>query len=110
MWTRHGSFGKLEVSADLSEPTRNLDEKNMKFCGERSSVTLYKQKRKRNSTALQLLGENTNVATENDVSVSKGLNVVQRLSLKHKSIPIGYTENIEHKGKNFSRRNVGNSL
>ena len=27
MWTRHGSFGKLEVSADLSEPVRNLDEK-----------------------------------------------------------------------------------
>ena len=28
MWTRHGSFDKLEVSADLSEPVRNLDEKN----------------------------------------------------------------------------------
>ena len=110
MGTQYGSIGKLEVSDDLLEPDKNLDEKNMKFCGERSSVTLYKQKRKRNSTALQLLGENTNVATENDVSVSKELNVVQRLSLKHKSIPIGYTENIEHKGKNFSRRNVGNSL
>ena len=110
MWVQNGRFGKLEFSADLSKPTRNLDEKNMKFCGERSSVTLYKQKRKQNSTALQLLGENTNVATENDVSVSKELNVVQRLSLKHKSIPIGYIENIDHKGKNFSRRNVGNSL
>ena len=110
MWVQYGRFGKLEVSHDLWEPVRNPDEKNMKFCGERSSVTLYKQKRKRNSTALQLLGENTNVATENDVSVSKELNVVQRLTSKHKSIPIGYTENIEHKGKNFSRRNIGNSL
>ena len=28
MWTRHGSFGKLEVFDDLSEPDRNPDEKN----------------------------------------------------------------------------------
>ena len=110
MGTRHGSFGKLEVFADLSEPRRNPDDNKFVFCGERSSVTLYKQQRKRNSTALQLLGENVDVATKNDVSVSKELNVVQRLSLKHKSIPIGYTENIEHKGKNSSRCNVGNSL
>ena len=73
-------------------------------------MTLYKQKRKRNSIALQLLGENTNVATKNDVPVRKELSVVQRLSLKHESFPIGCTENSEHKGKNFSRRNVANSL
>ena len=54
MWTRHGSFGKLEVFADLSETVRNLDEKKLKFCSERSTVNLYKQKRKQNSTALQL--------------------------------------------------------
>ena len=110
MWTRHGSFGKLEVFADLSEPRRNPDDNKFVFCGERSSVTLYKQQRKRNSTALQLLGENVDVATKNDVSVSKELNVVQRLSLKHKSSPIGCKESNEHKEKNSSRRNVGNSL
>ena len=110
MWTRHGSFGKLEVSADLSEPVRNLDEKKLKFCSERSTVNLYKQKRKQNSTALQLFGENSDVATKNDVSVSKEQNAAQRLSSEHKSPPIGCKENIEHKEKNSSRRNVGNSL
>ena len=99
MWTRHGSFGKLEVSADLSEPVGNLDEKKLKFCSERSTVNLYKQKRKQNSTALQLFGENSDVATKNDVSVSKEQNAAQRLSSEHKSPPIGCKENIEHKEK-----------
>ena len=110
MWTRHGSFGKLEVSADLSEPVRNLDEKKLKFCSERSTVNLYKQKRKQNSTALQLFGENSDVATKNDVSVSKEQNAAQRLGSPYKSPPIGCKESIEHKGKISSRRNVGNSL
>ena len=110
MWTRHGSFGKLKVFADLSEPVRNLDEKKLKFCSERSTVNLYKQKRKRNSTALQLFGENSDVATKNDVSVSKEQNAAQRLSSEHKSPPIGCKENVEHKEKNSSRCNVGNSL
>ena len=110
MWTRHGSFGKLEVFADLSEPVRNLDEKKLKFCSERSTVNLYKQKRKQNSTALQLFGENSDVATKNDVSVSKEQNAAQRLISEHKSSPIGCKESIEHKRKNSSRRNVGNSL
>ena len=110
MWTRHESFGKLEVFADLSELVRNLDEKKLKFCSERSTVNLYKQKRKQNSTALQLFGENSDVATKNDVSVSKEQNAAQRLSSEHKSPPIGCKESIEHKRKNSSRRNVGNSL
>ena len=110
MWTRHGSFGKLEVFADLSEPVRNLDEKKLKFCSERSTVNLYKQKRKQNSTALQLFGENSDVATKNDVSVSKEQNTAQRLSSPYKSPPIGCKESIEHKRKNSSRSNVGNSL
>ena len=110
MWTRHGSFGKLEVSDDLSEPDRNLVEKKLKFCGERSTVNLYKQKRKQNSTALQLFGENSDVATKNDVSVSKEQNAALRLSSQHKSPPIGCKEILEHKRKNSSRRNVGNSL
>ena len=110
MWTRHGSFGKLEVFADLSEPVRNLDEKKLKFCSERSTVNLYNQKRKQNSTALQLFGENSDVATKNDVSVSKEQNAAQRLSSPYKSPPIGCKESIEHKRKNSSRRNVGNSL
>ena len=110
MWTRHGSFGKLEVFDDLSEPDRNLDEKKLKFCCERSSVKLYKQRRKQNSTALQLFGENSEVATKNDVSVSKEQNVAQRLSSQHKSAPIGCKESIEHKRKNSSCRNVGNFL
>ena len=110
MWTRHGSFGKLEVFADLSEPVRNLDEKKLKFCSERSTVNLYKQKRKQNSTALQLFGENSDVATKNDVSVSKEQNAALRLSSQHKSPPLGCKESIEHKEKNSSRRNVGNSL
>ena len=80
MGTQHGSFGKLEVFADLSEPVRNLDEKKLKFCSERSTVNLYKQKRKQNSTALQLFGENSDVNTKNDVSVSKEQNAAQRLS------------------------------
>ena len=110
MGTRHGSFGKLEVSDDLSEPDRNLVEKKLKFCGERSTVNLYKQKRKQNSTALQLFGENSDVATKNDVSVSKEQNAALRLSSQHKSPPIGCKESLEHKRKNSSRRNVGNSL
>ena len=110
MGTQYGSFGNLEVFDDLLEPDRNLDEKKLDFCGERSSVTLYKQKRKRNSTALQLLGEYSDVATENDVSESRELIVVQRLSLKHKSISIGCTENNENKRKSFSRGNVENFL
>ena len=110
MWTGHGSFGKLEVFADLSEPVRNLDEKKLKFCSERSTVNLYKQNRKQNSTALQLFGENSDVATKNDVSVSKEQNAAQRLSSPYKSPPIGCKENIEHEGKNSSRSNVGNFL
>ena len=42
MWTQNGTFGKLEVSDDLSEPDRNIDEQKLGFCGERSSKTLYK--------------------------------------------------------------------
>ena len=94
MWTRHGSFGKLEVFADLSEPVRNLDENKLKFCSERSTVNLYKQKRKQNPTALQLFGENSDVATKNDVSVSKEQNAAQRLSSPYKSPPNGCKENI----------------
>ena len=73
-------------------------------------MNLYKQKRKQNFTALQLFGENSDVATKNDVSVSKEQNAAQRLSSEHKSPPIGCKENIEHKEKISSRRNVGNSL
>ena len=97
MWIQYGRFGKLEVSHDLWEPVRNPDEKKWEFFSDRSSETCYKPKRKRNSIALQLLGENTNVATKNDASVSKELNVVQRLRLKHKSPPIGCKESNEHK-------------
>ena len=104
------SFGKLEVSNDNSEPDGNQDEKTLELCAERSSVTLYKLKQKRNCTALQLLGDNTKVATKNDVSVSKELNVVQQLSLKHKSFTIRFTDDTENKSKHFSRRNVGSSL
>ena len=100
----------MEVSDDTSESDRNLVAKKLGFCGERSSVTLYKQKQKRNSTALQLLRENSEVVFPNDVSVSEEQIVVQRLSLKHKSIPIGCTETIENRRKHFNRRNVGNSL
>ena len=110
MWVQYGRFGKLENSHDLWEPVRKPDKKKLEFCGERSSVTLYKQERKPNSTALQLLGENWNVATNNDLSVSKEQNAALRLSSQHKSPPIGCKESIEHKGKNSSRRNVGNSL
>ena len=80
------------------------------FCGERSTVNLYKPKRKQNSTALQLFGENSDVATKNDVSVSKEQNAALRLSSQHKSSPIGCKESLEHKRKNSSRCNVGNSL
>ena len=110
MWVQYGRFGKLENSHDLWEPVRKPDKKKLEFCGERSSVTLYKQERKPNSTALQLLGENWNVATKNDVSVSKEQNAAQRLSSPYKSSPIGCKESNEHKEKNSSRRNVGNSL
>ena len=64
--------------------TGNPGDTKLVFRGERSSVTLYKQKRKRNSTALQLLEKNSNVATENDVSESREQNVAQRLSSKRK--------------------------
>ena len=39
MGTQYGSIGKLEVSDDLLEPDRNLEEKKVEFCDERSSVT-----------------------------------------------------------------------
>ena len=68
MWAQYGSFGKLEDFDDNSEPVGNPDDKKLAFCGERSSVTFYKQKRKRISTALLVLGNNTNVATENEVT------------------------------------------
>ena len=110
IWTRYRSFGKLGVSDDLSESDRSIDEKKFGFCDERSSRTFYKQNGKRNSTALQLLGENSYVATENDVSKSRELNVGQLLSSKFKSIPIGCTEVTEHKGRNFSCRSVGSSF
>ena len=110
LWTQNGTFGKLEVSDDLSEPRRNPDDKKMEFCGERSSKTLYKSNGERNSISLQLLKEILDVGTKNDRPVRKELNVVQRLSSKYKSILMGGTENIEHKGKTFSRRYVGNSL
>ena len=110
LWVQYGRFGKLEVSHDLWEPVRKPDEKKLKFCSERSTVNLYKQKRKQNSTALQLFGENWNVATKNDLSEKKKQNAAQRLSSQLKSPPIGCKESLEHKGKNSSRRNVGNSL
>ena len=73
MWTHNGTFGKSEVSDNLPEPGRNIDEQKLGFCGERSSKTLHK----RNSIAWQLLEENLDVGTNNDVSVSKELNVVK---------------------------------
>ena len=99
MWVQYGRFGKLEVSHDFWEPVRNPDEKKLEFCGDRSSVTLYKQERKPNSTALQLLGENWNVATKNDLPEKKKQNAAQRLSSQLKSPPIGCKESLEHKGK-----------
>ena len=110
MGTQYGSIGKLEVSDDLLELDGNLDEKKLEFCGERNPVKLYKQKRKQNSTALQLLGENWDVATKNDLPEKKKQNAALRLSSQHKSPPIGCKESNEHKGKNSSRHNVGNSL
>ena len=110
MWTQCESFGKLEVSNDNSEPDGNLDEKKLEFCAERSSVTLYKLKQKRNCTSLQLQGENKKVATKTDLSVNREQNVVQLLSSKYKSMPMGCTDITEHKGRNFSCRNVGSSL
>ena len=44
----------LLVSDDLSEPRRTPDDKKLEFCGERNWETLYNQKRKRNSTVLQI--------------------------------------------------------
>ena len=85
------------------ETDRNPDEKKLVFRGESSSVTLYKQKRKRNSTALQLLGENSDVGTENDVSESRGQNVAQQLSSKRKPFSIGFTDDTGKKRKIFSR-------
>ena len=110
MWTQYGSFDKLEVSHDLWETDRHPDDTKLVFCGKRSSVTLYKQKRKRNSTTLQLLGENSVVATENDVSESREQNVAQQLSSKRKPFFNGFTDDTEKKRKIFSRRNVENHL
>ena len=71
MWTQYGSFGQLEVFLDLWEPVRNPDEKKLEFCGDRSSETCYKPERKRNSIAMELLGENWDVATKNDLPEKK---------------------------------------
>ena len=106
MRTQFETFGKLEAFDDNSKPDRNRDAKKLGFFGERSSLTLYKQKRKRNSIAMRLLGENTELATDLDMSVSKEQNVAQRLNSKLKSNPIGCTENTENKKKDFNRRKV----
>ena len=71
-------------------------------------MTLYKQKRKRNSTELQLLEENLDVPMENDVSESREQNLVQQS--KYKSIPVGCSDDTENKRKNFRRRNAENTL
>ena len=101
---------KLRVSDDLSEPDKNIDEQKLGFCGDRSSKTFYKQNGKRNSTALQYLGENSDVALENVVSESREQIVRQQLSSKYEFIPMGCTEITEHKGRTFSCRNVGSCL
>ena len=44
------------------------------------------------------------------MSVSKEQNAAQRLSSQHKTAPIGRKGSIEHKGKDASLCNVGNSL
>ena len=110
MWVQYGRFGKSEDSHDFWEPVRNPDEKKLEFCGDRSSVTLYKQERKPNSTALQLLGENWNVATKNDLPEKKKQNAAQRLSSQLKSLLLDAKRALNTKEKNSSRRNVGNSL
>ena len=109
MWTQNGTFEKLEVSYDLVEPRRNPDAKKLEFCGERSWVTFYKHKRKRNSKALQLLEENMDVDTEYDVSEGKKQNEAQQLSSERKFF-FRCTKNTENKRENFNCRNVGNSL
>ena len=109
MSSEYESFDKLEVCDDLSEPVRNPNDKKLAFCGERSSVTLYNQKRKRNSTTLQLLGTNTDVATENEVSVSTEQNVAQQLHSKHKTVSSGCIENTENKMKKLCGRIVEKS-
>ena len=109
MWTQNGTFGKLEVSYDLVEPRRNPDAKKLEFCGERSWVTFYKHKRKRNSKALQLLEENMDVDTEYDVSEGKKQNEAQQLSSERKFF-FRCRKNTENKRENFNGRNVGNSL
>ena len=109
MWTQKGTLGKLEVSYNLVEPRRNPDAKKLEFCGERSWVTFYKHKRKRNSKALQLLEENMGVDTEYDVSEGKKQNEAQQLSSERK-IFFRCTKNTENKRENFNCRNVGNSL
>ena len=105
-----GFFGKLETSDHHSELDGKPDAKKLDFCDERSSVMFYKQNGERKSTALQLLEENLEAATDNDVSERRELNGVQRLSFKQEFIPLGCTENIENKRKTFSRRNVGKFL
>ena len=59
---------------------------------------------------MQLLGENTEVATESDVSEREEQNIARRLSSKHTSFPIGCTECTENYKKVFSRCNVEKSL
>ena len=95
MWTQYGSFDKLEASHDLWDTDKNPYVKKVVFRVERSSLTLYKQKRKRNSTALQLLGEISDVATENDVSESREQNVVQQWRSKRRLFSIGFTDDTE---------------
>ena len=99
MWIQYGRFGKLEVSHDQWEPVRNPDETKLEFCGERSSVTLYKQERKPNSTALQFLGENWDVAAKNDLLEKKKQNAAQRLSSQLKSLLLGAKRALNTKEK-----------
>ena len=58
----------------------------------------------------ELLGANSLVATENNVSVSIEQNVAQRLNSKHEFFPIGCIETTENKDKDFSCCNIEESL
>ena len=110
MCTQYGFSGQLEVfNYASSEPDGNPDDKKLEICGKVSSVTFFKQKRKRNS--LQLPGEDWDVGTENDLSKgngSKEQNVPQQLNSKHTVLPRGSAGNTKN-NRNCSW-NVGTSF
>ena len=92
--TQYGSFGKLELSNDNSNSSRKPDDENFKSLCVSTDLVIYKQKRKRNSTALHITTPNRELLTATDL-LQCGVDSPHRLHY------VGFQEMREVEGNNF---------